>query len=254
MSFEEKLNIVIKEIGEVYHLTPGALNNIKKNIIVRNNMYKDIQPIINKDETTFIKDTNSVGDVLKNRLVNNIRSYDLLTEFNPNIVTKGTYTGKKQTLYLESYSSIKTAILDKMKNRIQKVDEDTLKKAVSKVFDHEVGHALQKSFTGIRGFNDQNFKELVNRLTTKYPTVFEAKYKNEELQTIQAGMIPNRKDDKKSKIRRFYSRVAYTTHLDEIFNDSEALETTDTKKPQLKYDFGNGLNRTSTITTQVIIE
>lgn len=242
MSFEEKLDIVLKEIASIHSLSTGEVNILKRNALTRYNMYKDIKPNINKEETTFLKNTSDFGDVLINRLINNIRTYSLSRQFDSSINTKGSYTAKNQELKLESPASIKTVTMNKLSGRIPNVSADIIQKCVVKVFDHELGHVFQRAFTGVDGYKDSKFNQLINNLTVKYPTIFENKNSG-DLKTIQGGMIPRRKDDSRQNIRKFYSSIAYGTHLDEIFNDSEATAVVGQTTPQFQYDHGNGLKQ-----------
>lgn len=157
MSFEEKLDIVLKEIANIHGLSAGEVNILKRNAVTRYNMYKDIKPNINKEETTFLKNTSDFGDVLINRLINNIRTYSLSRQFDSNINTKGSYTAKNQELKLESPASIKAVTMNKLSGRIPNVSEETIQKCVVKVFDHELGHVFQRAFTGEVGYRDSKF-------------------------------------------------------------------------------------------------
>lgn len=242
MSFEEKLDIVLKEIASIHGLSAGEVNILKRNAVTRYNMYKDIKPNINKEESAFIKNTSDFGDVLINRLINNIRTYSLSRQFDSSINTKGSYTAKNQELKLESPASIKAVTMNKLSGRMPNVSEDTIQKCVVKVFDHELGHVFQRAFTGETGYRDSKFNQLVHNLTEKYPNIFENKNSG-DLKTIQGGMIPQRKDDSRQAIRKFYSTIALDTHLDEIFNDSEATVVVGQTSPQFQYDHGNGLKQ-----------
>lgn len=60
---------------------------------------------------------------------------------------------------------------------------------------------------------------------------------------LQEGMKVIRKEDSYKEARNFYAKNAYTTHLDEIFNEDEALKVTGVDKPQIQYDMGNGFSK-----------
>ena len=173
----------------------------------------------------------------------NIRNYDFDQTYNRDNTLKGAYTSKNQALYVGNYKFIEDITLDKLKNRIQNVDPEMLRKASLNVFNHELGHALQTSFKGKYGNNDNKYMQLINNLSTKYPNEFKLQATEEGLNTMQKGMIVTRKDDKSKDARNFYSKNAYITHLDEIFNEDEALRITGVNQPQFSYDMGNGFSK-----------
>lgn len=243
MDFEQKLDIVIREIASVYNLSEGQAILIRQNIISRVEMYKNIHPDFANDETKIVVNGSNIGDFFINRLVTNIRSYDFDKTYNKNNTLKGAYTAKDQSLYLGNYKFIEDITRDKLQNRINNVDNETLKKATRNVFNHELGHALQTSFKGKYGNNDNRYMELVSRLSTKYPNVFRLQATDEMLTPRQEGMKVIRKDDKSKEARDFYARHAFTTHLDEIFNEDEALRVTGVDHPQFSYDMGKGFSK-----------
>lgn len=243
MNFEQKLDIVINEITSVYNLNNEQANLIKQNIIKRVKMYRNISPNFTNDEVKIVANSSDIGDFFINRLVTNIRNYDFDQTYNKDNTLKGAYTSKNQALYVGNYKFIEDITLDKLRNRIQNVDSEMLRKASLNVFNHELGHALQTSFKGKYGNNDNKYMQLINNLSTKYPNEFKLQATEEVLNTMQKGMIVTRKDDKSKDARNFYSKNAYITHLDEIFNEDEALRITGVNQPQFSYDMGNGFSK-----------
>lgn len=243
MNFEQKLNIVINEIRTVYNLSNEQASLIKHNIISRAKMYRSAHPDFINDETKIVANSSDIGDFFINRLVNNIRNYDFDETYNKDNTLKGAYTSKEQSIYIGNYKFIEDITLDKLQNRIHSVDNETLRKASLNVFNHELGHALQTSFKGNYGNNDNKYVQLINNLSAKYPNTFKLQSNGEMLTTIQEGMKATRKNDKSKDAREFYAKNAYTTHLDEIFNEDEALRVTGVNKPQFSYDMGNGFSK-----------
>ena len=243
MDFEQKIKIVINEIMSVYNLSNEQANLIKQNIISRVKMYQNIHPDFTNDETKIVVNSSDIGDFFINRLVNNIRNYDFDQTYNKDNTLKGAYTSKDQSIYIGNHKFIEDITLDKLKNRIHNVDSETLKKASLNVFNHELGHALQTSFKGNYGNNDNRYVQLINNLSTKYPDNFKLQSNDGTLTVIQEGMKAIRKDDKSKDAREFYAKNAYTTHLDEIFNEDEALKVTGANQPQFSYDMGNGFSK-----------
>lgn len=243
MNFEQKLDIVINEIASVYNLNNEQANLVKQNIIKRVKMYRNMSPNFTNDEVKIVANSSDIGDFFINRLVTNIRNYDFDQTYNRDNTLKGAYTSKNQALYVGNYKFIEDITLDKLKNRIQNVDPEMLRRASLNVFNHELGHALQTSFKGKYGNNDNKYMQLINNLSTKYPNEFKLQATEEGLNTMQKGMIVTRKDDKSKDARNFYSKNAYITHLDEIFNEDEALRITGVNQPQFSYDMGNGFSK-----------
>ena len=243
MNFEQKLDIVINEITSVYNLNNEQANLVKQNIIKRVKMYRNMSPNFTNDEVKIVANSSDIGDFFINRLVTNIRNYDFDQTYNRDNTLKGAYTSKNQALYVGNYKFIEDITLDKLKNRIQNVDPEMLRRASLNVFNHELGHALQTSFKGKYGNNDNKYMQLINNLSTKYPNEFKLQATEEGLNTMQKGMIVTRKDDKSKDARNFYSKNAYITHLDEIFNEDEALRITGVNQPQFSYDMGNGFSK-----------
>lgn len=240
MNFEQKLDVVIKEIATVYNLNEGQAKLLKNNIISRNQMYRNIKPNFNSDETKIILNSDSIGDFFINRLVNNIREYDFSQVYNKDNTDKGTYTSKKQSVYVGNFKFIEDITRDKFNQRMSNFDNDTLYKATINVFNHEIGHALQTSFRGRYGNDDRKYNQLIHNLVTKYPNEFKLQAIDDNLNPIHQGMIPKNKNDAKAQARSFYFKVSFTTHLDEIFNEDESLKVTGVSKIQFKYDMGNG--------------
>lgn len=248
MSEQEKINIVINEINKVYNLDSKKINIIKDNIIKRSELYKNVVPNINNNEISFINNPSTLTDILLNRLINNIRIYNFEEQINLNATDKGTYTSKEQKIHLESYGFVKQISREKLKNRIQNVTEETINKSTLKVINHEFGHVLQTSFNGINGNNNEKIEQLLNNLNSKYPEVFKSynSFSNKNMEEIQHGMTvikPQKIETEEEKARNFYFLNAYTTNIDEIFNEDEALKITNINEPQFSYEYGNGFNK-----------
>lgn len=240
INFEQKLNIVINELTSVYNLSNEQASLIKQNIISRVKMYQNVHPNFTNDETKIVANSSDVGDFFINRLVTNIRNYDFDQTYNRDNTLKGAYTSKDQSIYVANYKFIEDITLDKLQNRIHNVDSDMLKKASLNVFNHELGHALQTSFKGKYGNNDNRYTQLISNLSIKYPNDFKLQATEEMVIARQEGMKAIRKNDKSKDAREFYAKNAYATHLDEIFNEDEALRITGANQPQFSYDMGNG--------------
>ena len=240
MNFEQKLDAVINEMKAVYNLNDSQVNLIKGNVISRVRMYQNITPNFNTDETKIVYNSSNIGDFFINRLVTNIREYDFDQSYNKENTDKGTYTSSKQSIYVGNYKFIEDITREKLQRRMPNVDKETLRKATINVLNHEIGHALQTSFKGKYGHNDDKYNQLVQRLNTKYPNEFRLQSTDEILVATHQGMIPKNKKDTKEQMRSYYSRMSFTTHLDEVFNEDEALQVTGANQPQIQYDMGNG--------------
>lgn len=243
MNFENKLNIVISEIMSVYNLSKEQASLIRQNIINRVNMYQNAHPNFDNNETKIVANSSDIGDFFINRLVSNIRNYDFDQTYNPENTLKGAYISKKQSIYIGNYKFIEDITLNKLQNRIANVDSETLRKATLNVFNHELGHALQTSFNGRYGINDNKYIQLISNLNAKYPNVFKLQATEKELTIEQEGMKVIRHNGKNTEAREFYAKNAFTTYLDEIFNEDEALKVTGVNQPQLIYNMGNGFSK-----------
>lgn len=248
MDFNTKLSIVLDELSRVYGLTPAQTKIIGTNIIKRFQMYKGISFSLKGNETLVLKHIDSVGDFFLNRLIVNIRDYALETTFNSNITEKGTYIAAYQQLNLESYKSIYEATKKSLLKRNPNTSEEMIRKATLKVFNHELGHAFQTAMSGTNGIKDSRFNQLLSSLSIKYPEEFRSKKELPltDLETIQRGMkprLPKSKNEKSSKMRTYYASNALTTHLDEIFNEDEALKVTGVETPEFTHSLGNGISR-----------
>lgn len=234
MSDLEKIDIVLNQIQTVYGLTENTKNLLKTNIIKRAEMYKDIKPNINADESSIIINPNSNIDVFLNRLVNNIRDYKISNTYitHSQLRNKGDYAGLKQTLTMESYNSIKESIKDKFNSKGVSITNEQLDVCVRKVFNHEIGHVLQYSFKGNDGLINDNYNKLVANLSQMYPNTFKIPVK-QDLNKINGGV--------KAKDNSIYSKqLEGTKLLDEIFNESEALEVSNMNEVQFEYNMGFG--------------
>ena len=234
MSDLEKIDIVLNEVQSVYGLTENTKNMLKDNIIKRASMYNGITPNINPEESSIIINPTSTVDVFLNRLVNNIRVYNLSNSYTPpnQLGNKGDYAGGSQTLGLESYNSIKDSVKYKFNNKGVSISNEQLDICVRKVFNHEIGHALQHSFKGNDGMINNNYNIVVSNLAQKYPNMFQIPNKI-PIQQINGGVKP--------KGSNIYSKLdKQSTLLDEIFNESEALEISNMKNSQFEYNMKHG--------------
>lgn len=236
------IEFTIRECIKVYGLNPSLEDLLIDNIINRALMYSS-QTIPKTNETQLVKNNDSIVLFFLNRFINNIRNYKIESELNLD-GGKGEYINSKQELNMHSYLSIKKITEDKLKSRMQ-VSDRIKASSTRKVFNHEIGHALQTSFEGKIGFNDTKFSALLNRLAAHYPDVFNAYHdlKQGNLIITKKGMDVVRKNDKYEKVRNFYAPNSYTTYLDEIFNEDEALKVTGITSSQFSYDMGNGIAR-----------
>lgn len=243
MNFEQKLNVVLNEMISVYKFSNAQASIIRQNILARAKMYQSSTINFHNDETKIIAKNSDIGDLLINRLVTNIRNYDFDQTYNKENTLKGAYTSHDQSLYVGSYKFIEDITRDKLKNNIPNVDEETLRKASLNVFNHELGHALQTSFKGRNGKQDNRYNQLITNLITKYPDDFQLQATDETLTPMHEGMKAIRKNDRNQDARDFYAKNAYTTLLDEIFNEDESLKVTGVTQPQFSYDMGKGYSK-----------
>ena len=233
------VDVAIEEIQRVYDLPQGLCDALKKNILKRVLLYEGVD-LPDTKETKVIKNIDSLVLFFLNRLLNNIRDYDIEKDVNVR-GNKGSYTSFYQRLDLKSKESIARMVTSKLREKVGTVDKSLVLNATDKVFDHEVGHALQTYFTGAVGTNDLKFKTLLDDLNHEYPRYF---YNYNELgmdslTKYHTGLKVMRRNDEEYQARSFYAPSAYTTHLDEIFNEDEALEVTGINTPQLNYKFGH---------------
>lgn len=166
----EKINDVVECIGQVYNLKPMARELLKLNIIARVSMYKDIADYIPanliENQNYLFKPVNgkySLVDFFLNRLTYNVREYNLNAS---NIGDKGHYDMYKMELVLMPTASMTKLVRNGLSNRNIKISEEELSKRIRKVFNHEVGHALQTSFTN--GFetispNNESSRDRTNK-------------------------------------------------------------------------------------------
>ena len=235
MSDLEKIEVVLNEIQNAYGLTDSVKNILKDNIIKRASMYNDITPNINGEEASIIINPSSIIDIFLNRLVNNIREYKISNTYIPSsqLTNKGDYADLKQTLTVENFNAIRESIKDKFDSRGIQISNERLNICVRKVFNHEIGHALQHSFKGNDGLFNNNYNIVVSNLSRKYPNIFKMPDKS-AIQKIHGGVKANGNNN--------YSRFLEGNKLlDEIFNESEALEISNMKDAQVSYNmkFGN---------------
>lgn len=244
LTIEEKTMIetTIKEYIRIYQLNPSLEALLIRNIEKRIELYEG-ESFSLMDETKIIKRGDSLAYFFLNRFLNNIRNCNIESELNLD-GGKGEYINSKQELNLHSFASIQQVTKNKLQDRFLP-DSETLKKATLKVFDHEVGHALQTSFTGTIGYNDTKFIELLNALHTNSPSLFNSyqELSLAPLQMTKKGMDVVRKKDKYEQARAFYAPNSYTTYLDEIFNEDEALHVSDIKSAQFHYPYDSDTSR-----------
>lgn len=235
MSDLEKIEVVLNEIQNAYGLTDSVKNILKDNIIKRASMYNGITPNINGEEASIIVNPSSIVDIFLNRLVNNIREYKIGNTYIPSsqLTNKGDYADLKQTLTVENFNAIRESIKDKFDSRGIQISNERLNICVRKVFNHEIGHALQHSFKGNDGLFNNNYNMVVSSLARKYPNIFKMPDKL-AIKKIHGGVKANDNSN--------YSRFLEGNKLlDEIFNESEAMEISNMKDAQVSYNmkFGN---------------
>lgn len=232
------IDIAINELVAVYNLSPSFGDILKDNIIKRSNLYGTNQ-VPQTNETRVIKNIDSIPLFFLNRLLNNIRTYIIDSKMDSSRI-KGNYISAYQTLEIVNKSSLTSAVGGVLKNKLGKVDKDVVLKATEKVLNHEVGHALQTSFSGAIGTNDLAFKRLIDSLNHKYPKYF---YSYNDLGTNpltkeKNGMKVKKRNDNFKSARDYYAPNAYLTHIDEIFNEDEALVVSGITTPQMDYTLG----------------
>lgn len=220
MSYEEKLDIILKNIKEIYRLDEEFISIIKDNIDKRVKYYNDINPSFN-NETIYINNSSTIGDFFLNRLLNNIRSYGYnFVISNPN---QKDYDIEKQTLTLTTSTTKGDLTINKLKNRIDNLTDDQIKKTYNKIMFHQFGHALQANFNGLIGKNDEKYNLLIKKLVEEYPNIFIKPLSVDDLEIIQNGLIPVIKNDDYNNIRTYYSKLEDIELINEIFNEYEAL-------------------------------
>lgn len=236
MSFEEKLNFVLDCYKQVYNLDEGYLNIIKNNITLRRNHYRNVNISFN-DENLYIKNPMGSGDFFINRFINNVRNLKYNNIYNPNLLYKEDYDVENQYLYLTYNRQQKEIITNKLRNRLDEVDESLTNTTINKMVCHEFGHLLQTNFSGNVGKNDKNHNKLVQMLCDKHPETFTIPTSKEELNIIQNGVIPIVKNDEYKNMRDYYSKKVNIVLLDDIFNEDESLLLNHINTQQ-KFDLG----------------
>lgn len=242
MGINSYLNDIIQEICLCYVLSPAIGKILIDNINNRTELYKNININLDNNEMQVLRNISTVDEFLLNRLICNVRSYDIGQNVGGN---KGDFTQKEQRLMVSNYDYLKESTQDRINSRFSSCDKELINKSVKKVFNHEVGHALQCSNTGVVGVNDKNFNQLINRLSTKYPSLFKSldELGKEDLMEAKRGMYVDKRDDEYKDARVFYAKNAYTQHIDEIFNETESLEVSEINRSQGVYTYGDGYNR-----------
>ncbi|MBQ8659516.1 MAG: hypothetical protein IJ475_01595 [Bacilli bacterium] len=234
MNFEEKLNVVLEEMKNVYGLTDSHISIIKLNVMRRVQLYKDINYVKNDNECSFLVSDDFIGDMFINRLINNIRHYDFSQVYDLDNPTKGCYISGRQEMFMGNFNSVR----DLTRNRLEDLpnfNEQMLYNATIKVMNHEIGHAFQVGFSGSRGFHSKNFERLISNLVNKYPNDFEY-IDRSNMEEFQSGMRPVKINDEMYEARSYYAKLGvYTKHLDEIFNEEESLSVTGINNPQGQY-------------------
>lgn len=235
---KQLIDVTINELVIAYKLSPSFGEMLKSNIIKRSELY-DGNDVPQTNETRIIRNIDSISLFFLNRLINNIRTYSLDTKLDLS-GNKGNYISSYQTLDLRSKESIRRMISKVLKGKMESVSEDVVSKATDKVVDHEIGHALQTAFSGAIGTNDITFKTFIDGLNRKYPKYFFS-YNDlgfEPLTKEKNGMKVSKRNDEYKNARDYYAPNAYLTHIDEIFNEDEALYVAGINMPQMSYSVG----------------
>lgn len=238
MDFQNKLDTVLNNIDEVYHLDEKYINSLKDNIILRTNYYKNIKPSF-KNESLFIKDASTIGDFFINRLLNNVRSFEYNYVYNSNNSGYKDYNDKNQTLRLTTREALNDVVECKLKNRMFDVLPENVDKSCKKITAHEIGHALQVNYKGLNGEKDVKHELLIIRLERKNPNTFVRLESKEDLEIIQNGLNAIYIEDEYKAMRNYYSKKEDTSILDDIFNEDEALSINGLLEVQNKYYLGN---------------
>ncbi len=238
MQFEEKLDIALTTIKDIYHLDDLFITTLKDNLETRAKYYHSIIPDF-KNEIIYLKECSSIGDFFLNRLLHTIRTFEYNYVFNSNNSDNKEFNNETQTLKLSIKKSLNDITFSKLKNRMTDLNDDIVLKVNKKIQSHEIGHALQTNYSGTIGYNDTKHNLLINTLVDHYPNIFIKPSDNNELTLIQNGLIPLVKDDNYKAMRTYYSKKENIKLLDDILNEDEALRINNINEIQNKYVFGN---------------
>ena len=237
MTDTEKLEAVLAELAKVYSLTSEYISFIKDNIVLRCVYYRKMN--LNFDnETIYINNSSTIMDFFLNRILHNIRGYDVNKVYNPNNTEEEEYSIDNQRLKLSTQKVFGEIVTKKLQNRIENINDDLAKLIDKKIICHEFGHVFQTAYSGIIGKDDTKYKQVINNLHEKYPSTFIIPYYEQKLVIRQNGLIPTTIDDGKDGIREYYANKDRIVLIDDIFNEDEALELYRTHVIQGKNELG----------------
>ena len=226
MNYEEKLNIVLSTIKEVYLLDDTYIQILKDNIDSRVSYYSDIVPTY-INETTYINNSSTIGDFFINRLLNNIRYFEYNFKYNP--LNNRDYKYEYQTLSLSAPNVLSEITTSKLKNRLNNLDDELLNKTYKKMMSYEIGRAFHISFSGKTGYSDQKHDILIKKLNEKNPNIFLIPNNEGNLEITHNGLLPILKNDEFQNTREYYSKLENISLLDDLFSEYEALVLNNTQ-------------------------
>ena len=224
----DKLDIVLNTLKDIYKLDNDFLSKIKDNILLRADFYKNIN--MNFDnENLYIKNPSSSLDFFLNRFINNARKIEINLVYNPNNVYEEDYNSETQYFKLTDNKQLMELTINKLKNRLEEVDDELAKKTYDKVISHEFGHLFQTNFKGNVGYKDERHNLFIKALCDTNPDLFTYPISEEKLEVIQNGIIPIVKNDKYKNLREYYSKKESIVMFDDIFNEDEAIQINNIK-------------------------
>lgn len=248
---KDKISYTIACIKEVYKLSDGAANLIEANIIERIKLYQHSFPYVDASNDCnsmyAFKPQNkkyTLTDFFLNRLLFNIREYDMNCDVT---VHKGAFTPILKTFEIASTKDLKKETSEVLEPYTQ--DKNIINKSTVKVFNHEIGHALQSKYSsGLEvpslsnsTEKNNNYINVIKLLKNKYPTINIQEEKGYS-DYITGGLRfadGNSNGNKCDKDKSYCKRYQPSNVLDEIMNEEEALNITGCINVQRKKQYGN---------------
>lgn len=249
------INVYLETLGIQINTKEGTYiaNILKDNIYKRCLKYKDISPVtidLDKCENYILKpDLNGVyswEDFFLNRLFQGLRSIDISSSLEGN---SGEYTAYNKSLNVNPDAILNAIASSSISNR---PDINVLKKQIPrKTFTHEIGHCLKTQFKG--GYKaplgqgreqDKIYERLINNLknyengkySSQIKTIAEMSKSDEPSEELITG-VRYRKNKFKNKDTYMATNYTYDLgYLDELFNEQEALELTNSNVIQKRYN------------------
>lgn len=237
---KSKINDFINIWAEVVGLTgednKKYINFIKTDIARRCEMYeKEVPTISTKDDSCtayIIKPVNnqySFEDFLLNRLMLGLREISFTGAYEGNA---GQYEAKFKSLNIDT-SKIISRVKDKANRHIGLQGHEL--KVAQKTVEHELGHCLKTVFNngfkaplGMGREQDETYKKLIKALT-KFEN---GKYAN-QIKSLKDFALESYSDDIKTGVNDssvFYSYDNRFVLIDEVLNETEALELTNSNE------------------------